>query len=125
MALISIVIPVYNCEEYLRECLDSILNQSFKDIEVYCVDDGSTDTSVDILTEYQQTRLLIFLQNINNALKGYMFYARKIQDRALQGTTPCSMLRASMSFLSTAMIGLNPMLWSLCTIKWSRTTARY
>lgn len=54
MALISIVIPVYNCEEYLRECLDSILNQSFKDIEVYCVDDGSTDMSVDILTEYQQ-----------------------------------------------------------------------
>lgn len=54
MPLVSVVIPVYNCAEFLHECLDSILNQSLKDIEVFCVDDGSTDMSVDILSEYQQ-----------------------------------------------------------------------
>jgi glycosyltransferase involved in cell wall biosynthesis len=51
---ISIIIPVYNVEKYLRECLDSIVNQSFKDIEIICVNDGSTDNSLEILNEYAQ-----------------------------------------------------------------------
>lgn len=49
---VSIIIPVYNVEEYLSECLDSVLNQSLKEIEVICVDDGSTDNSPYILKEY-------------------------------------------------------------------------
>ena len=49
MVAISIVIPVYNVEKYLKECLDSILNQTFKDFEVICVNDGSTDNSLEIL----------------------------------------------------------------------------
>ncbi len=53
MALISVIIPVYNVENYLRECLDSICNQTFEDIEVICIDDGSTDSSLEILKEYQ------------------------------------------------------------------------
>jgi len=52
MPKVSVIIPVYNVEKYLRECLDSILSQTFKDFEVICVDDGSTDASVDILREY-------------------------------------------------------------------------
>ncbi|MBO6082033.1 MAG: glycosyltransferase family 2 protein, partial [Bacteroidales bacterium] len=48
----SIIIPVYNVEKYLRECLDSVLNQSFPDWEAVCVNDGSTDGSVAILEEY-------------------------------------------------------------------------
>ena len=52
MVTISIVIPVYNIEKYLRNCLDSILNQTFKDYEVICVDDGSKDNSLNILNEY-------------------------------------------------------------------------
>ena len=48
----SIIIPVYNVEIYLRECLDSVLNQSFEDWEAICVNDGSTDHSVNILDEY-------------------------------------------------------------------------
>lgn len=52
MAEVSVIIPVYNVEPYLRECLDSVLNQTFKDIEVICVDDGSTDGSVAVLNEY-------------------------------------------------------------------------
>lgn len=52
MPEVSVIIPVYNVEPYLRECLDSVLNQSFMDIEVICVDDGSTDGSVAVLNEY-------------------------------------------------------------------------
>ena len=52
MVEISIVIPVYNVEEFLEECLDSIINQTFKDIEIICINDGSTDGSLDILKKY-------------------------------------------------------------------------
>jgi glycosyltransferase involved in cell wall biosynthesis len=51
----SIICPVYNTAEYLRECLNSVLAQTFQDWECICVDDGSTDTSSQILFEYQQT----------------------------------------------------------------------
>jgi glycosyltransferase involved in cell wall biosynthesis len=50
--LVSIIIPVYNVEKYLRECLDSVINQTMSSIEIICVDDGSTDSSADILKEY-------------------------------------------------------------------------
>ncbi len=49
---ISVIIPVYNVEEYLEECLDSLLNQTFTDFEAVCVDDGSTDRSSDVLGQY-------------------------------------------------------------------------
>ena len=49
---VSVIIPVYNVEQYLRECLDSVVNQTLKEIEIICVDDGSTDKSLDILLEY-------------------------------------------------------------------------
>lgn len=50
---ISVLIPVYNVENYLRECLDSIIAQTFQDFEVICVDDGSDDKSFEILQEYK------------------------------------------------------------------------
>lgn len=50
---ISIVITIFNIEKYIKECLDSILKQSIKEIEVICVDDASTDKSLDILREYE------------------------------------------------------------------------
>lgn len=49
---LSVIIPVYNAERCLRACLDSVLGQSLREIEVLCVDDGSTDASAAILTEY-------------------------------------------------------------------------
>lgn len=52
MPKVSIVIPTYNAEPYLRKCLDSVVNQTLKDIEIICVDDGSTDNSGKILDEY-------------------------------------------------------------------------
>ena len=52
MPRVSIIIPVYNAEKHLRECLDSVLAQTFQNFEVICVDDGSTDSSLNILEEY-------------------------------------------------------------------------
>lgn len=49
---ISVIIPVHNTEKYLRQCLDSVVHQSLRDIEIICIDDGSTDSSRDILLEY-------------------------------------------------------------------------
>lgn len=49
---ISVVVPVYNTEKYLPTCLDSLVNQNFNDIEIICVNDGSTDKSLEILSEY-------------------------------------------------------------------------
>ena len=53
MPKISVIVPVYNTEKYLRKCLDSIINQTFRDIEIICVDDCSPDNSRDILREYE------------------------------------------------------------------------
>lgn len=52
MAKISIIVPVHNTQQYLRECLDSLRAQTVSDIEVICIDDGSTDDSLAILSEY-------------------------------------------------------------------------
>lgn len=52
MPKISVVLPVYNVAQYIRECLDSIINQTFSDFEVICVDDCSTDNTLRIIDEY-------------------------------------------------------------------------
>lgn len=54
MVKVSVVVPVYNVEDYLEECLDSIVNQTLKDIEIICVNDGSTDNSLEILNQYAE-----------------------------------------------------------------------
>ena len=50
--LISIIVPVYNVEEYLRQCLDSILNQTYQNFECLLINDGSPDNSAEICREY-------------------------------------------------------------------------
>jgi glycosyltransferase involved in cell wall biosynthesis len=50
---VSVIIPVYNCEKYLKQCLDSVTGQTLKEIEIICVDDGSTDTSLQILKQFE------------------------------------------------------------------------
>lgn len=57
---ISVIIPVYNVDEYLHECIESVINQKLKTIEIICIDDGSTDKSLDVLRYYQ---------NIDNRIK--------------------------------------------------------
>lgn len=49
---VSVIVPVYNCEKYLKDCLDSILGQTLQEIEVICINDGSLDQSGKILEEY-------------------------------------------------------------------------
>lgn len=51
---VSVIIPMYNAEKYLRECLDRLLRQTLKSIEIICVNDGSTDGTADILAEYEK-----------------------------------------------------------------------
>ena len=63
---LSVIVPVYNTEKYLRQCLDTIINQTLKEIEIICVDDGSTDNSLQILKEYQKNDARIVILNQNN-----------------------------------------------------------
>lgn len=67
MTKISVIIPIYNTEKYLKQCLDSVLNNTMKDIEIICVDDGSTDNSLKVLEEYknQDKRIKIIKQEKN------------------------------------------------------------
>lgn len=51
-AKVSIIVPIYNVEQYLPKCLDSLINQTFKDIEIWAISDGSPDNSVDIIKKY-------------------------------------------------------------------------
>lgn len=67
MVRVSIIIPVYNVEEYLRECLESIINQTYTELEIICINDCSTDNSPMILAEYEQKdSRIIVLQNEKN-----------------------------------------------------------
>ncbi|HZF71583.1 glycosyltransferase [Sulfuricurvum sp.] len=61
---VSVIIPIYNVEAYLQECLDSILIQDLSDIEIICINDGSTDNSLEILQKYavQDSRIIIIEQ---------------------------------------------------------------
>ncbi len=70
MAKVSIIVPVYNVENYLRECLDSIVKQTLKDIEIICVNDVSPDNSYAILEEYAKsdTRIKIITHEKNQGL---------------------------------------------------------
>ena len=67
--LISVIIPVYNSEKYLCRCLDSVIEQSLKDIEIICINDGSTDNSLYLLQKYskQDDRLKIYNQENQGA----------------------------------------------------------
>ena len=64
MPKVSIILPVYNVEKYLRQCINSLVNQTLQDIEIICINDGSTDSSLGILNEYQakDSRIVVISQ---------------------------------------------------------------
>lgn len=68
---ISVIIPCYNAEKYLAKCLDSVVNQTYKNLEIICVNDGSTDNTLKILENYasKDDRMVIINQN-NSGLSG-------------------------------------------------------
>lgn len=67
MQKVSVIIPVYNTEKYLSSCLDSVLNQSLQDIELICINDGSTDSSPHILKHYAEFDSRIKVITIENS----------------------------------------------------------
>lgn len=76
--LISVIIPVYNVHSYLRRCLDSVVNQTYKNIEILLVDDGSTDNSAQICLEYEKKyKNVIYLYKKNGGLSDARNYGIK------------------------------------------------
>jgi len=65
MPKISVLMPVYNCENYLKEAVDSILNQTFTDFELLLINDGSTDKSEDVILSYDDSRIR-YIKNEKN-----------------------------------------------------------
>ncbi len=64
---VSVVMPIYNAYNYLRPAIDSVLNQTLSDIELICIDDGSTDSSFEIIKEYKQIDPRVVIITENNA----------------------------------------------------------
>jgi len=67
--LVSVIIPIYNAEKYLMQCLDSIVGQSYENLQIICVNDGSTDNSGQIMSQYsQKDNRIIIINQINGGL---------------------------------------------------------
>lgn len=67
MAKVSVIVPVYNVEKYLKRCLDSLINQTLSDIDIICINDGSKDSSLQILEQYAQKDSRIVIYNQENS----------------------------------------------------------
>lgn len=65
--MVSIIVPVYNVERYIRQCLDSLINQTYQNIEIICVNDGSADRSGEILNQYGKSDARISVFHVENA----------------------------------------------------------
>ena len=66
MVKVSVIVPIYNVEEYINKCVDSILNQTFKEFELILVDDGSTDNSGNICDTYKSIDDRVHVIHKNN-----------------------------------------------------------
>ena len=76
--LISIIIPIYNTEKYLKRCLDSIINQSYKNLEIILIDDGSTDSSSNICKKYlKKDKRIKYFKKENGGLSSTRNYGLK------------------------------------------------
>ena len=70
MVKVSIIIPIFNTEKYIDKCLDSLVNQTLQDIEIICINDGSTDNSMDIVNQYAQKDSRIIIINQEHLKQG-------------------------------------------------------
>lgn len=80
--LISVIVPIYNVEKYLRKCIDSIINQTYENLEIICVDDGSTDNSGKICDEYAKQDVRI---KVIHKLNGGLSDARNVGVKSANG----------------------------------------
>lgn len=71
MKKVSVIIPAFNVEKYVEECLNSVLNQSYPNIEIILIEDGSTDKTPFILKQYEDNSRVVLLQNESNKGVGY------------------------------------------------------
>lgn len=67
MPFVSILVPVYNVEAYIGQCLDSLVNQTYSNMEIICINDGSTDRSLEIIEAYQKKYPQIHVYSYANA----------------------------------------------------------
>ena len=68
--MISIIIPVYNVEKYIKRCVDSLLNQTYKNIEIILINDGSTDNTIRIIKEnYRKNKNIILIKHLYHILQ--------------------------------------------------------
>lgn len=103
MVKVSIIVPVYNVCDYIIECLESLPNQTFKDIEIILVDDGSPDGSGKICDEYEKKIAVLKL------------YIKKTEVKAQQGTEGLIFRAVSMYYSWTVMIISEIILLRFCS----------
>ena len=65
---VSIIIPVYNVDKYINRCIESIINQTYKNIEIIIINDGSTDNSGKIIENYLQDKRIVYKSKKNEGL---------------------------------------------------------
>ena len=94
---VSVIIPVYNIEKHLEKCLDSVIGQTLKDIEIIVVNDGSTDNSLDIITQY--ARIPVSLSSTNRT-RALLMLVNRVSKQHTE----------NMYNISTGTISSNPML---------------
>ena len=85
--LVSVVIPIYNSEKYLEECLNSVLSQTFQNIEIIAVDDGSTDLSLEILKKFSD-RVNVISQKNNGLASALNLGMSKMKGRWFKWFSP-------------------------------------
>ena len=95
---VSVIMPVYNAEDYLRPAIDSVLDSTLREIELICVDDGSTDKSLDIIKEYQKNdaRVRIITEKVLTIRLAVSKYAKIPKKIAV--TTTVNPKRSTISF---------------------------
>lgn len=102
---VAVIIPIYNVEKYLHECLDSVLNQTYQNLEIILVDDGSTDTSTSIAKEYFNKDSRVNLLHKSNGGQGS---ARNIALEYLcKGLTLHTLHHDNNTFISRASLKSN------------------
>lgn len=66
--LLSVIVPVYNCENYIQDCIESILNQTYKNIELIIINDGSTDGTENVLKQYENNEKIKIIHQVNKGV---------------------------------------------------------